>query len=104
MTELIKIYNDVPVLDSDIASQIAEFERQAKLIADQEKRLKTAILKEMEAKGIIEVDTMEINIKYIAPFDREKFDSKGFRAEYPDLYDEYVSMTPVSSSVRIKVK
>lgn len=102
--ELIKIENNVPILDAEISSQIAEFERQAKFIEEQEKRLKSAILKEMEAKGIIGIETDALKITYVAPTDREKFDSKQFRSDHSELYDEYVSMTPVKSSIRIKVK
>lgn len=102
--ELIKIENNVPVLDAEISSQIAEFERQAKFIEEQEKRLKNAILIEMEAKGIIGIDTDDLKITYVAPTDREKFDSKQFRSDHSELYDEYVSMIPVKSSIRIKVK
>lgn len=102
--ELIKVENDLPVLDNDTAYQIAEFERQIKLLEEQEKKLKQAILDEMEAKGFIKIETDVLTITYVAATDREKFDSKKFRAENPDLYDEYVSMTPVKPSIRIKVK
>lgn len=102
--ELIKIENNLPVLDNDTAYQIAEFERQIKLLEDQEKKLKQAILEEMEAKGFIKVETDAIAITYIAATDREKFDSKKFREEHADIYDEYVSIVPVKPSIRIKVK
>lgn len=103
-TELIKVENGIAILDAEIAYQIAEFERQAKFIKDEEERLKSAILKEMEAKGIIKIETDDIRINYVAPTDREKFDSKQFRSDHSELYDEYVSMIPVKSSIRIKVK
>ena len=102
--ELIKIENNLPVLDNDTAYQIAEFERQIKLLEEQEKKLKQAILDEMEAKGFIKVETDAIAITYVAATDREKFDSKRFREEHADLYDEYVSMTQVKPSIRIKLK
>lgn len=102
--DLIKIENNNAVLDREIAYQIAEFERQAKFIEEQEKRLKSAILTEMESKGIIKIETDSILISYVAPTDREKFDSKGFKSDHPEMYDEYVSMSPVKSSIRIKVK
>lgn len=102
--ELIKIENNLPVLDNDTACQIAEFEKQIKLLEDQEKKLKQAILDEMEAKGLIKIDTDAISITYVAATDREKFDSKKFREDHADLYDEYVSMTQVKPSIRIKVK
>ena len=103
-TELIKVENGIAILDAEISYQIAEFERQAKFIEEQEKMLKTAILTEMEAKGIIGIDTDDLKITYVAPTDREKFDSKQFRSDHSELYDEYVSMIPVKSSIRIKVK
>ena len=33
----------------------------------------------------------------------ETFDSKTFRKDHPDLYDEYVSISMVKASVRMKV-
>lgn len=101
---LIEYENNVALLDENTASSIAFFERQMKFIKEQEEMLKNAILKEMEEKNIVKIDTDEMTITYIAPTDRETFDSKAFRKEHGDLYDEYVKMSPVKSSIRIKVK
>lgn len=102
--ELIKIIDNKPILDSEIASQLAEYERKVKLIEEEEKRLKSAILKAMEEHNIIKIDTEEILINYIPDGDREKFESKKFKEENPDLYDEYISLIPVKSSIRIRLK
>lgn len=102
--ELITISNGLPVLRPDIASQIAVFEMQAKCIKEQEETLKKAILEEMEAKGIIGIDTPDLKITYISPTEREKFDSKGFRRDYPDIYDEYITFQPVKSAIRLTVR
>lgn len=102
--ELIKVENDLTILDLEVSNKIAEFERQLKTIKEQEDELKKAILEEMEAKNIIKVESDDLMISYIAPTDRETFDSKSFKAEHQDLYDEYIKMTPVKSSIRIKVK
>lgn len=102
--ELIKIENDIVLLDSEVSSRIADFERQMKLIKEQEDGLKQMILEEMESKGIVKIDTEDLTINYIAPTDRETFDSKSFKADHQDLYDEYIKMTPVKSSIRLKVK
>lgn len=102
--ELIKIIDNKPILDSEIASQLAEYERKVKLIEEEEKRLKNAILKAMEEHNIIKIDTEEILINYIPDGDREKFESKKFKEEHPDLYDEYISLIPVKSSIRIRLK
>ena len=105
MNELIKVENGNSILDPRISNRIAEFERQIKFIEEQEKVLKEAIRAEMEAKGILKVEdkTSGMTITYIAPTMRESFDSKKFKADKPDLYDEYVKLSPVKSSIRIKL-
>lgn len=102
--ELIRLENNKALLEPQTASAIAEYEQTMKYLKEKEDALKTAILAEMEAKGIIKIDTPDMTISYIAPTDRETFDSKTFRKEHADLYDEYIKMTPVKSSIRIKVK
>lgn len=102
--ELIKIENEIAILEPEVSEKIADFERQIKAIKEQEDNLKQAILEEMEANQIIKLDTPDILISYVASTDRETFDSKTFKADHQDLYDEYVKMTPVKPSIRIKVK
>ena len=102
--ELIKIENEIAILDPEVSEKIAEFEKQAKLIKEQEDNLKKAILEEMEQNQILKLDTPEILISYVAPSDRETFDSKTFKEDHQDLYDDYIKMTPVKSSIRIKLK
>lgn len=105
MNGLIKIENGNSILDIAVSNQIAEFERQIKLLKEQEENLKEAIKAEMEAKGILKVEdtTNGMTISYIAPTTRETFDSKKFKADNPDIYDEYVRLSPVKSSIRIKL-
>ena len=104
MNELITITDGIASLNPEAAQQIAEFERRAKEIKDAEDALRAEILKEMEAKNILSLETEEIKISYKSQYDRESFDSKTFRNEHADLYDSYVRMTPVKSSIVIKVK
>ncbi len=102
--ELIKVYGEAAILDGTTAKHIAEFEKMAKDIKAKEDELKKAILAEMESKGIIKLETDELTISYVASTDRETFDSKKLRADNPDLYDEYIRISTVKPSVRIKLK
>jgi hypothetical protein len=104
MNDLITMNEGTALLDPEVSAKIAEFERKAKEIKEAEDALKAKILEEMESKDIIKITTNEFTISYIAPTDRETFDSKRFKAEHTDLFDEYVKMSPVKSSVRIKLK
>ena len=105
MTEVIKIENGISILDMEVSQKIVEFERQIKLIKEAEDALKEMIKAEMEARGILKVEdeTNGMTISYVAPTSRETFDSKKFKADNPDMYDEYVRLTPVKSSIRIKI-
>ena len=102
--ELITITNNIAILDTETSQKVAEFERTIKTIKEQEETLKTAILEEMERKNILKLETDDITISYIASFDRETFQTKEFKNDHADLYDNYVKMSPVKPSVRIKLK
>ena len=104
MNELITTSEGIAVLNPDIAEKIAEFERRAKEIKDAEDKLKEAILTEMESKGIIKLETESLNITYVAPTTRESLDGKTLKEELPDIYDTYVKLSTVKSSIRLKVK
>lgn len=102
MNNLIKIENGQ--LDQTTIQTLVEFERMAKQIKEQEEELKKQILEAMERNGILKIDTPEMLINYIAATDRETFDSKAFRAEYPEIYDDFVKISTVKPSIRLKVK
>lgn len=106
MTELIKVENGISVLDAETSRKIAEFERQIKAIEEQEKALKEAIKTEMEQRGIIKLEdeVNGLNITYIGETMKETFNSKQFREDNPDMYDEYVKLSPCKAYIKIKVK
>ncbi len=104
MEQLIKVDAGTAILKPEISSQIADFERMAKDIKSKQEALKKAILEEMEQKNIVKIETDDLTITYVAPTDRESFNTKRFKEEFPLTYDEFVTMSPVKSSIRIKVK
>jgi len=104
MNDLITMNEGVALLSPETSAKIAECERRIKEIKEAEDALRESILAEMESKGIKSLETDEIQISYIAESDRESFDSKRFRSDHPDMYDDYIKFTTVKSSVRIKLK
>lgn len=106
MTAIIKREDNILTLDEGVSKKIVEFEKQLKAIKEQEEELKKMILEEMEKNGIIkfEDETNGLSITYVAETSRETFDQKRFRADNPEMYDEYIKFTPVKSSIRIRVK
>ena len=106
MNALIVVENGISLINEKEANEIMNL----KILKEQiDKKLKDKteqILEEMENKGILKVsnEIVGLEVTYIAPSDRESFDSKKLREDNPDLYDEYVKMSPVKSSIRIKLK
>ena len=106
MNALIVVENGISLINEKEANEIMNI----KILKEQiDKKLKDKteqILEEMENKGILKVsnEIVGLEVTYIAPSDRESFDSKKLREDNPDLYDEYVKMNPVKSSIRIKLK
>lgn len=102
--KLICIEQNTALLNPDVSSKLAEFERLAKDIKTKRDELIQRILEEMEAHGLLKVETDELTITYVAPYTKESFDSKALRKDNPDLYDEYVKISTVKASVRMSVK
>ena len=104
MADLIIYKGGSPLLRAETAVKIARFEKQVKELTEKHNALKQAILAEMEQKNLVKLETPELSISYIAPSERETFDSKAFRAAHEDLYDEFAKLTPVKAQVRVKLK
>ena len=104
MDKLIRVEQGKALIEPSVSFALAEFERQVKEIKAKEDELKQRILEEMESNGILKIETDDLVISYVAPTSRETFDSKSFRKDNPDLYDNYVSISPVKASVRMKLK
>lgn len=103
MNEIV-IFEDSGLLNPEISNKIAEFEKKIKKLKKQEDLLKQSIMVEMEAKGIVKIENDDLLISYVASTNRETFDSKKLREDNPDLYDEYIKITEVKASIRVKVK
>ena len=58
----------------------------------------------MEANGIQKFECDELTITHVDAGTSERFDSKALKEELPDIYDQYVKITPVKSSIRLKIK
>lgn len=102
--ELIKYDGKTILLNQETENELINLERAIKTLKDRQEKLKTALMEEMEKRGIIKIETDDIVVTYIPETDREQFDSKQFRADNGDLYDKYVKMTPVKASIRVKAR
>lgn len=104
MSDLITQKEGIAILDPETARRIADFERKMKEIQRVENEIRRVILEEMQEKKISKIETDDLLITYSATTDRQTFDAKAFRRDYPDLHDEYIKITPIKESIRIKLR
>ena len=102
--ELIKIENDIVLASDQLINEALEIKFLEEKLKAKKDNLTLTLLEEMKAKEIKKIETPDVIISYIDETERETLDSKRFRTENPDLYDEYVKFTPVKASIRIKAK
>ena len=102
MNDIIKFENGK--LSDKAVEFIVGVEMQMKALKDQYEQFKSDLLMAMEKNGIVKIESGDVRINYIAESNRETFDSKQFKADMPDLYNEYVKFSKVKPSLRIKVE
>lgn len=88
----------------DAEKVIAYYENEKKLAEENRNKVRDKIIEIMKAQGITKFENDSISITYIAPTDAETFDSKRFKEENPNTYQEYVKITHKKESVRITLK
>ena len=97
-TSLIIYAGDVPVLRTDIELAIVRTKHLADDTTKKYKDLMAELKEEMDKRGIVRIETDKLILTITNPSDKEVFDTKRFRQDYPDLYAEYCEMkeqTPV---------
>lgn len=82
---------------SDVLETIANLEKEIEPIREQ-------IKDEMEKRGILNLKLGNVSISYVAPTKRKTFDTKRFKADNAEMYEQYTKESEVKSSIRIKIK
>ena len=101
MENLVLIENDFSV---EAKEKIYNFLKQKEEIEKQEKQLREEILKFFKENKILKIENEKFSIIYKSESQRETFDSKKFKNEHEDLYNEYVKFSNVKPSLLIRVK
>lgn len=104
--ELIHIRDDVPVLYDTAISNIKQIESKIKELKALQDDYKARLIEEMKAKNIksLKDEVNGITITYVYPSTKETFNTKKFKEENEELYDEYVSFSDVKESIKITIK
>lgn len=104
MNNIIERTGSDVTFSEEVCEKVISLEKQAKEIKKQQDDMKNEILDAMQKYGVLKIDNEFLKIAFIPEHDAEKFDSKKFKEENPDIYDSYVKMSKVKPSVRITIK
>lgn len=104
MNNIIERKDSDVALSEEVCEKIVSLEKQAKEIKKQQDSMKAEILDAMQKYGVLKLDNEFLKIAFIPEHDAERFDSKTFKEENPDIYDSYVKLSKVKPSIRITVK
>lgn len=104
MANIIERTGSDVTLSEEVCDRIVSLEKQAKEIKKQQDSMKKDILDAMQKYGVLKFDNEFLKIAFIPEHGAERFDSKTFKEENPDIYDSYVKISKVKPSIRITVK
>lgn len=104
MANIIERTGSEVMLSEEVCERIVSLEKQAKEIKKQQDSMKKDILDAMQKYGVLKFDNDILKIAFIPEHDAERFDSKTFKEENPDVYDLYAKISKVKPSIRITVK
>nr|DAT67362.1 MAG TPA: hypothetical protein [Caudoviricetes sp.] len=104
MANIIERKDSDVTISEEVCEKIVSLEKQAKEIKKQQDSMKAEILDAMQKYGVLKLDNEFLKIAFIPEHDAEKFDSKTFKKENPDVYDLYAKISKVKPSIRITVK
>lgn len=104
MNDIIERTGSDVVFSEEVCAKIVSLEKQAKEIKKQQDSIKDEMIHAMQKYGVFKIENEMLKIALIPERDVEKFDSKTFKEENPDVYDMYVKISKVKPSIRITVK
>jgi len=93
---------ELATVNAEISTKISQTIQTIENLKKDIKSFETAILNEMEEKGIKKFDNGQISITYIEPTTRVSVDSKKLKEELPDVYKKYSKESEVKASIKIK--
>lgn len=97
------VKTDLPLKYREMEQYIIEISEQEKYWKEQKKILMDGIMKEMVNAGVYSWKGEGISFTRKKDSIRKTFDRKAFEKDYPGVYDKYLTDTPVSGSVTLKV-
>lgn len=102
-TPEIELFKENGALDDLALEKLVFFDAELKRLDKALKEVKGKLKDYMEENGINKWENDTGSITFIKASEDVRFSQKDFKADFPDLYDEYSKLSPKASSIRIRV-
>ena len=96
-----QVFNDKAIV---LMKNIAQLDKQKKILENQDKEVREALKKTMDEFGIKSFENDILKVTFVAETTRTSIDSEKLKKDYPEIAEKYSKTSKVSASVRIAVK
>ena len=100
----LKVGENVVATIVQLEDYIQCLNKKLELAKKQSENLKSALLEEMESRGIKSIENDNIKITYVPEQTRISLDTKAIKENHPRIYKKYSKETKVKPSIRITLK
>ncbi len=102
-TPQIELFDEKGMPDTLALENLIALDSECKRLDKSLKDIKGKLKDYMEENELKKIDTEVGTITFIESSEDVRFSQKDFKADYPDLYNQYSKLSPKASSIRIKV-
>lgn len=94
-------YGDLPTQFASVEEEVARLEIAVKAAQERQKELKQGLYDLMESHNVKSFTGSRVKLTRVLPSESTTFDSKAFKADHKDLYEQYTKKTTKAGSLRI---
>jgi hypothetical protein len=99
--DLNKLYGNLPAVFAEVEDEVGNIERMVKIMQEKQKTLRDGLYKLMEQYNVKSWTGSKVKLTRVLPSTTEKFDSKAFKTENPELYKKYCKKSETAGSLRV---
>ena len=102
--DIVQHFGDLPAKFADVEEQIAMLSQEIKEKKAMYDEMTSGLLALMNQYGVMKFTGSKVQLTVTKPSKRESFDKDCFRADHPDLYENYKFYSDAKPSLRITIK
>ena len=99
--DIVKTYGDLPSVFAKVEEEVARLEVAVKAAKSRQEELRKGLYDLMEQNNVKSFTGSRVKLTRVLPTESKTFDSKAFKEDHPDLYEQYCKKAQKAGSLRI---